>query len=31
MTQRRDRFAAIDTDSDGAINRSEFMDWWRSA
>jgi Ca2+-binding EF-hand superfamily protein len=31
MTQRRDRFAAIDTDRDGAVDRNEFMEWWRSA
>lgn len=29
--RRRARFDAIDTDHDGAIGRSEFMDWWRGA
>jgi Ca2+-binding EF-hand superfamily protein len=28
--QRRNRFNAIDTDRDGAIDRSEFMAWWGS-
>lgn len=26
---RRGSFDAIDTDHDGAIDRREFMDWWR--
>jgi Ca2+-binding EF-hand superfamily protein len=26
--QRRNRFNAIDSDRDGAIDRSEFLDWW---
>jgi Ca2+-binding EF-hand superfamily protein len=30
-TQRRLRFEAIDADHDGAIDRREFMDWWRGA
>jgi Ca2+-binding EF-hand superfamily protein len=29
--QRRTRFDAIDLDHDGAIDRGEFMQWWRSA
>ena len=29
--QRRARFDAIDTDRNGAINRQEFMAWWRGA
>ena len=29
--QRRNRFNAIDSDSDGAIERSEFIDWWRAS
>jgi Ca2+-binding EF-hand superfamily protein len=27
--QRRARFDAIDLNHDGAINRDEFMEWWR--
>jgi Ca2+-binding EF-hand superfamily protein len=30
-TQRRNRFDAIDSDADGAIDRSEFIDWWRAS
>lgn len=26
-TQRRNRFNAVDSDGDGAIDRSEFIDW----
>jgi Ca2+-binding EF-hand superfamily protein len=29
--QRRSRFDAIDVNHDGAIDRREFMDWWRGA
>jgi Ca2+-binding EF-hand superfamily protein len=29
--KRRNRFNAIDTDRDGAIDRSEFMAWWGSS
>jgi Ca2+-binding EF-hand superfamily protein len=29
--QRRNRFNAIDTDRDGAIDRGEFMAWWGSS
>ena len=29
--QRRSRFDAIDADHDGAIDRREFIDWWRGA
>lgn len=29
--QRRNRFNAIDTDGDGAIDRAEFMAWWGSS
>jgi len=29
--QQRARFDAIDLDRDGAINRQEFIEWWRSA
>jgi Ca2+-binding EF-hand superfamily protein len=28
--QRRARFDAIDLNHDGAIDRREFMDWWRA-
>jgi Ca2+-binding EF-hand superfamily protein len=30
-TQRRNRFNAIDSDGDGAIDRSEFIDWWHAS
>jgi len=29
--QRRSHFDAIDANHDGAIDRREFMDWWRGA
>jgi Ca2+-binding EF-hand superfamily protein len=29
--QRRNRFNAIDTDRDGAIDRREFLAWWGSS
>jgi Ca2+-binding EF-hand superfamily protein len=29
-TQRRSRFDEIDSDRNGAIDRSEFTDWWRT-
>jgi Ca2+-binding EF-hand superfamily protein len=29
-TQRSAQFHAIDVDHDGAIDRREFMEWWRS-
>ena len=29
--RRRSRFDAIDADHDGAIDRGEFIDWWRGA
>lgn len=29
MAQRRGRFDAIDLNHDGAIDRNEFMQWWR--
>ena len=28
--RRRARFNELDTDRDGAIDRREFMEWWRS-
>lgn len=30
-SQRRARFDAIDANHDGAIDRREFMEWWRGA
>jgi len=29
LAQRRNRFNAIDSDHDGAIDRREFLEWWR--
>ncbi len=29
--QRRGQFEAIDTNHDGAIDRGEFLQWWRGA
>lgn len=31
LEQRQSRFGAIDLDHDGAIDRREFMEWWRGS